>query len=55
MIKDIDNILARYDDNLLYISKFTKKNKDTKKKFINLQLFLERCTGFYLSILKIRI
>lgn len=39
IINDIDKILARYDDNLLYIAKFAEKNKDTKKKFINLQLF----------------
>ena len=39
LIKDIDNTLARYDENLLYMAKFTEKNKDSKKKFISLQLF----------------
>jgi len=39
VMTDLDNTLARYDDNLLYIAQFVEKDKDTKKKFINLQLF----------------
>ncbi len=39
VMRDIDNTLARYDENLLYIAQFTKDNKNTHNKLVKLQLF----------------
>ena len=39
VMSDIDNTLARYDENLLYIAQFSQKDNDIHKKMVGLQLF----------------